>query len=202
MVAVINLLLAISAHQVQLHASQIPLASKFIIVIIRCLLNGNVCQVHESVREVIEIVRIPRMCESTKAIPIQVDSEWLIACDQDIDSQIELLTSNKQWIEDISLYNIWLSLWTLWLPSKLIFPLRDLLQLVKKENTTSLTFTNRLHNPDTASPLELFNKNTVLSRQVISGWKEVIRVGLLHLALPIQHLFMPLQIFNHKILSG
>jgi hypothetical protein len=50
LVALVDFLGAISRHQVQLHSSEVPLASKFLIVVVGGFLDGHIRQMHESVR--------------------------------------------------------------------------------------------------------------------------------------------------------
>lgn len=155
---------------------------------------------HERVRQIVKVVRVTGVSEPTEAVPIQVDGQWLVADDQHVDSQIELLATDEERVEDIPLHNIGFSLWRLGLPSELVFPLRDLLEFVEQENAATLTLTDWLHYPHTASSLELLDEDAVLAWQVVGRREEVIRVGLLDLALAVQHLLMALKILDHEIL--
>lgn len=59
LVTLIDLVRAVATHEIEFHAAEIPLSSKFLVVIVRSFLNGDVCQMHESVGEVIEVVTVP-----------------------------------------------------------------------------------------------------------------------------------------------
>lgn len=63
-----------------------------------------------------------------------------------------------------------------WLPSKVIFPLSYLLQLIKEEDSFSLGFSDRLHDPpDSASCFfELLHKQGIVAWQVIGRRVEVV----------------------------
>lgn len=141
------------------------------------------------------------MREPTKAIAVQVHSQGLVARDQNINSEIKLLAADQQRIQNVPLDNIRLSLRALWLPPELVLPLGDLLQLVEQEDAATLTLANGLHDPDPASSLEFLDEDAVFAGQVVRGREKVIRVRLLHLALTIQHLLVPLQVLYHEILS-
>ena len=79
-------------------------------------------------------MRIPKMSESSKALPIKVDSQWLVTNTKDINTHIKFFASNKQRIHNISLHNIRFSLRAFWFPSELILPLGNLLQFIKQKD--------------------------------------------------------------------
>ena len=128
---------------------------------------------HVSVLDFFDFVRITVMSESSEAGPVEVDGQRLVACDENIDSHIKLLATDEQGIHDVSLYNVRLCLGTFWFPSEIVFPLSDLCQFVKQEDTPSLGFPNRLHDPYTTNFSELFHKQRVISWQIVCSWKEV-----------------------------
>ena len=158
LVALIHAVRPKPTHQVQLHTSKIPFTSELIIVIIRSFLDGYVGQVHECVGKVIQIITIPRVGKSAEAFSVEVDGQWLVADHKYINSKIELFTANQKRVHHISLDDVWLCLRTFWLPSQLILPLGNVLQLVEEENTFALTLSNWLHDPNLARPFEFLNK--------------------------------------------
>lgn len=93
---------------------------------------------HVVVLDIIYISGIAMMCETCKSCAIQVRGQWCVASYKTVDSHIELLASNQEGVDDVSLHDIWLSLWALWLPPKVILPLCDLLQLVEQEYALAL----------------------------------------------------------------
>jgi hypothetical protein len=64
-----------------------------------------------------------------------------------------------------------------------------------------LTLSDWLHDPDSACSLEFFDEDAVLAWQVVSGRKEIIRIGLLDFAFTVEHLFVSLKVLNHQIFS-
>ena len=93
------------------------------------------------------LIIIPVVSEPSKAIPIQIHHQWLITNNQDIQSNIKLLTSNNQRVTYILLYYIGFSLWRLRVISSAILPLRYLLYSIENENAFALGFTHWLHYP-------------------------------------------------------
>lgn len=43
LIAIIDLLLSVPAHQIQFHASQVPFAAQLVVIIVGGLLDGNIC---------------------------------------------------------------------------------------------------------------------------------------------------------------
>ena len=66
------------------------------------------------------------MSKPSETTPVQVDCKWLVVDDQDINPHVELLPPYQQWVHNVPLNYIRLSLWTIWLPPEVILPLRYL----------------------------------------------------------------------------
>ena len=126
------------AHQVELEASKVPLTTQPVIVLTGCLLDGYVRQVHVGVLNFIHLVRVAVMREPSEPRSVQIDRQWLIASDQYIDSQIELLAAYEQWIHYILLHDVRFRLRTVRLPPKIVLPLADLRQLVQQKDSAPL----------------------------------------------------------------
>lgn len=103
---------------------------------------------HIVVGYVFNISRISVMSKSTKSSSVQISCEGHVTCDQTVYSHVKLFSTNKQRIYDVALNNIRLSLRAFRLPSKIVFPLGYLLELVEQENTLSLRLSNGFHDPD------------------------------------------------------
>ena len=142
------------------------------------------------------------MSKPAESISIQVDCQGLVADHKDVNSQVKLFTANQKWVHDVSLDHIRFCLWALWLPSKLILPLSDVLQLVKQKDALALRLANRLHDPHLTRSLELLYEQAVVSRQVVGGREEVVAVRFQLLAFSLQLLLVSLEVFDHEILSG
>ena len=99
------------------------------------------------------------MREPAKAASVEVNCEGLIAGHEHVDSHVELLTTDQEWVHDVALNDVWLGLRTIWLPTEVILPLSYLLQLREQEDSPALRFSHRFHNPYTSSLLEFFNKD-------------------------------------------
>ena len=56
LIALIDFFLSVSTHQVELHTSEIPLSTQFVIITLGCFLDGHIGQVHEGVAQVVQIV--------------------------------------------------------------------------------------------------------------------------------------------------
>ena len=74
-------------------------------------------------------------CEPGQALLVDVDLHWLVAGDEDVDSQIELVTVNQQWVGDVladdtGLVDI------------------HVVDVINKVNTSALAGVRRLHDPD------------------------------------------------------
>ena len=151
---------------------------------------------HESVRKIIKIVRVPSMSESAETISIKINSKWLITYNQNVNSQIKLFAANQQWVAHISLDNVWFSLRTLWLPSQLIFPLGDLLELVEEEDASALTLADGLHDPKPPLTLKLIHKHGIFSRKIKCERTEVVLRRLLVLPVFFELPFLPLDVFD------
>ena len=139
------------------------------------------------------------MGESTESFSVQVDGQGLVRNDKNVDSQVKLFASYQKRIHDVPRYNVWLSLRTIWLPPQLIFPLSDVLKFIEKKDTFSLTLSDWLHDPNLAHSFELLNKETVVSWKVIGRWQEVKVGGFVVLAISLQLLLVPFQIFDHQV---
>lgn len=113
---------------------------------------------HKCVLDLLYFVRVPKVSESAEARTIQVHSQRLVRGDKNINSHIKFFTPDQQRVHYVLLHNIRLGLRRFWLPAEVILPLSYLSQLVKQENAFSLTFANRLHDPDSALLLKFFNK--------------------------------------------
>ena len=74
-----------------------------------------------------------------------------------------------------------------------------MLKLIEKENALALALTDRLHDPNLPNSLEFLNEQTIVSREVVSGWQEIEMLSFVIFAIPFKLLFMPLQIFDHQI---
>ena len=119
---------------------------------------------HVRVLDLLDLVRITVMREPSEARSVEIDSQRLIAGDKYVDSHVKLLSSDQKWVHDVSLHDVRLSLWTLWLPPEVILPLRDLSQLVKEEDASSLGLADGFHDPNTTDLSELFNEQGVITR--------------------------------------
>ena len=128
---------------------------------------------HVSVLDFFGFVRISVVGKPTEARSVQVHGQWLVTCDQHIDSHVELFASNQQRIHDVTLHDVGLGLWTLWLPSKIVLPLRDLSELVQQEDAPALGLANRLHDPHSSNLTELLHEKRVVPWQVVSRREEV-----------------------------
>lgn len=129
---------------------------------------------HIVVGYVFNISSISMMSKSTKSSSVKISCEWNVTCDQTVDSHVKLFSTNKQRIYDVALNNIRLSLRAFRLPSKIVFPLGYLLELVEQENTLSLRLSNGFHDPDWAESLfKLLHKERIVTRKVISCWEKV-----------------------------
>jgi len=113
---------------------------------------------HVGVLDLLDFVRIAVMSETTESAAVQVDGQGLVACYQDIDSKIKLFAANQEWVHNVLLDDVRLSLRAVWLPAEVILPLADLRKLVKQEDTTALRLANRLHDPHTANLAEFFHE--------------------------------------------
>ena len=158
---------------------------------------------HEWVRQVVHVGRVARVSEPAEALAVQVDGQRLIAGDQNVDSKVELLAADEQRVHDVALHNVRLGLRALWLPSQFIFPLGNLLQFVEKENAAALRLADGFHDPYllTLILLEFLDEQTVVTGQVVRRWEEIVRGSFRLLALSLELLFVPLEVFNHKIFA-
>lgn len=141
------------------------------------------------------------MSESAETFSVEIDCERLVADDQYINSHIELLSTNEERIHDVSLDNVWLSLWTFWFPSEFVFPLSNMLQLIEQENTFTLRLSNWLHDPDLPCSFEFFYEKTVVTWEVVGGGKEIITISLLRFAFPFKLFLVSFQVLHHQVLS-
>jgi hypothetical protein len=127
---------------------------------------------------IFNISSVSMMSKTTESCPIKICCQGWIWSNKAIDSHIKFLSSNQKRINNISLDNVRFSLRTFRLPSEIIFPLSNLLELIKQENTFALRFCNRLHNPDTTHILlEFFHKQWIISRKIVCCWEKVISIS-------------------------
>ena len=71
--AIVHFLYAKPGYQIQFHSSQVPLTTKFLIIIISSLLDGNIRQVHVWVWQVFGVAAVLRMSESAETLSVEVD---------------------------------------------------------------------------------------------------------------------------------
>ena len=88
------------------------------------------------------------MGKPAKCLAIQVNCEWLVGCDQEIDSHIELFSSDQKWVVDVSLNNIWIGLRVVRDPTVVILSFLNLTDFVEEEDPLALGFPNGFHNSD------------------------------------------------------
>ena len=131
------------------------------------------------VLNVFNVSSISVMSKSCKPSSVKVCSQRSVTCHKAINSHVKFLASNQQRINDIALHDIGLSLRAFRFPPEIVFPLSDLLQFVKQEDSLSLRFGDRLHNPPygSSSLLEFFDKQRVITWEVIGSRIEVITIG-------------------------
>lgn len=113
------------------------------------------------------------MGEPAEARTVQVHCQRLVASHKHVDTQIELLAADKKWVHDILLNDVRFSLWTVRLPSEVIFPLRDLSELIKQEDASTLGLANWFHDPYATDFAELLHEERVVAWQVVSRREEI-----------------------------
>lgn len=69
----LDFLLSELGHEVELQTPQVPLASHAGVIVLCCLLDGHVCQVDKVVGNVVNICGVPRVRESCKPFPTEID---------------------------------------------------------------------------------------------------------------------------------
>ena len=71
------------------------------------------------------------MGKPTEATAVEVYDQGLVRCYEDVKAHIELFTPNQEWVHNVFLDNVRLSLRCLCFPPEVVLPLGDLLQLVQ-----------------------------------------------------------------------
>ena len=85
---------------------------------------------HVSVLNLFDFVRVAMVGEPSEAGSVEINCQRLVARDKNIDAHVELFAADQKWVHDVSLNDVRLSLRTLWLPSEVVLPLRNLSQFV------------------------------------------------------------------------
>ena len=152
---------------------------------------------HERIRQIIDVLAVAGMGESTKPFPVKIHRQRSIRGHENIDAQVKLLSTDQKWVHDVPLHDVRLGSWGLGLPPQFVFPLRDLLKLVEQEDASSLRLANGFHNPNALVLLELLHKQTVVSRQVEGGREEVVTCRLGLFVLSLESLLVSLKVLNH-----
>ncbi len=66
---------------------------KFVVLFV----DGVVCQVHIPI-VFIELSGIALRCKAGKTFLVNIDSQWFVACDYYVDSQVKFVTIDEKWI--------------------------------------------------------------------------------------------------------
>lgn len=195
----VDFFLTVFTGHKELQRMQLPFPSKFVVIVVRRLLDRDIGQVHKSVLDFFNLVRVPHMCKPGEPLSVQEHSEWLITSHEYINTHVEFLPTDQQWVHDVLLNHVWFSLRRIWLPPEVIFPLLHLLELVQKEDTFALRLANRLHYPDATLLFEFFHEERVVTGQIVSGWEEIVGGCLLHVAVLLKLLLFALKVLYHQI---
>ena len=162
------------------------------------LLDGVVGQVDHHVVHLTYVGTIILRAESGEPKSTKPDFQGFITCHEDVDSEIEFLPTDEQWLVNISRNNVWL-----------FRVLLDLFELGDQENTQTLCTSSRLHNPGSVRGLfEFLLEDGVVSGQNICHWNNVqiyqitVFVTLSDRVVLLLHIFpKSLDVFDHKVLS-
>lgn len=178
-----------------------------LIILIRIFLNCHIGQMHHHISKFGTLRTIFLVTKTSETERAEPHFEGTIACDQDIESQVKLFTSNQKRLINISTDNVRIFL-TLSLICFIVCPFIYLLQFVYQEYTLALSGICRLHDPGGMwVTLELLNKYCVVTWQNICHWHHIhvdiipIRILFSDWVSFFLHIFSPpLDILDHQVL--
>lgn len=117
------------------------------------------------------------MSKPCKSRPVQIYVQRVVRCDQDVKSEVELLTTNQQRVRNISLTNVWLGIG--------LRPGLNGTDSVEQKDAFALGLGSWLHNPYIfiGAFLKLISKEAVLEGQMECQWEKVVLLGFRQFAL-------------------
>mmetsp|Transcript_28498 Transcript_28498/g.87275 ORF Transcript_28498/g.87275 Transcript_28498/m.87275 type:complete len:438 (+) Transcript_28498:743-2056(+) len=180
---------------------EIHFAAAARVVVVGGFLDGDVGQVHEVVGDVGRIV--PRVREPREAASVQVRHQRREGRDEDVQAHVELLVADQVRVFHVALHDVRFRrrrLVRLLSARGVGAPVGDLGEARKEKDASALRRADRFHDPDASRPFELFHEQRVLARQHETERREVVRSGLVGLALSLKVALHPLQVLHQQVL--